>query len=53
MGQTSKAYRPPHTYRLSPLQQGMLFHSLADAESGAYVGHIACKLPQDPRRQPV
>jgi amino acid adenylation domain-containing protein len=29
-------------YELSPMQQGMLFHSLADPESGVYVELLSC-----------
>jgi surfactin family lipopeptide synthetase C len=32
------------TYPLSPMQQGMLFHSLADPESGVYVTQVTCTL---------
>src|SRR5436853_682127 len=31
-------------YALSPVQQGMLFHTLYDAGSGVYVGQLICSL---------
>ena len=31
-------------YPLSPMQQGMLFHSLLEPESGAYIIQFSCKL---------
>ena len=31
-------------YRLSGLQQGMLFHSLYDCEAGAYTEQLSCDL---------
>ena len=34
-------------YRLSPMQEGMLFHSLSDQESGQYVEQAACTLAGD------
>ncbi|HWN44928.1 MAG TPA: condensation domain-containing protein, partial [Thermoanaerobaculia bacterium] len=34
-------------YRLSPMQEGMLFHSLSDQESGQYVEQAACTVVGD------
>src|ERR1044071_5963302 len=34
-------------YGLSPLQQGILFHSLYDPESGVYVQQLSCTLSGD------
>src|SRR5215813_925480 len=34
-------------FRLLPLQQGMMFYSLAEAESGVYVGHAVCRLGRE------
>jgi len=34
-------------YPLSPTQQGMLFHTIADPESGVYVGQMSCRLGGD------
>ncbi len=34
-------------YRLSPMQEGMLFHSLSDQESGQYVEQAACTVEGD------
>ncbi|MEA2563974.1 MAG: hypothetical protein QOH06_5478 [Acidobacteriota bacterium] len=34
-------------YRLSPMQEGMLFHSLSDQESGQYVEQAACTVAGD------
>ena len=31
-------------YTLSPIQQGMLFHTLADTKAGVYVNQYTCKL---------
>ncbi|HEX5081472.1 MAG TPA: amino acid adenylation domain-containing protein, partial [Blastocatellia bacterium] len=31
-------------YGLSPMQQGMLFHSLSDPESGVYIQQLSCRL---------
>ena len=33
-------------YRLSPMQQGMLFHLVTEPESGAYFNHLACHLTE-------
>ncbi|MHA4812574.1 condensation domain-containing protein, partial [Flavitalea flava] len=33
-------------YRLSALQQGMLFHGLYDGQAGSYVEQISCSLPK-------
>ena len=34
-------------YRLTPMQEGMLFHSLSDQESGQYVEQAACTVVGD------
>lgn len=34
-------------YPLSPMQQGMLFHSILDPENDVYTGYITCKLYGD------
>src|SRR6185436_1301735 len=34
-------------YRLSPMQEGMLFHSLSDKDAGQYVEQSACTLLGD------
>ena len=34
-------------YPLSPMQQGLLFHSLFAPESGVYVEQISCTLDVD------
>ena len=34
-------------YRLSPMQEGMLFHSLSDPDSGQYVEQAACTVMGD------
>jgi len=33
-------------YRLHPMQQGMLFHSLFEGDGGVYVGQVLARLPQ-------
>ena len=35
------------TYPLSPMQEGMLFHSLVSPSSGVYVQQMECFLPED------
>ena len=35
------------SYRLAPMQQGMLFHSLSTADGDMYVAQVVCKLPPD------
>src|ERR1044072_2810134 len=35
------------SYRLAPMQHGMLFHSLSAPDEGTYVVQFACELPPD------
>ena len=38
---------PEDSYPLSPMQQGMLFHSLYAPQSGMYVQQLICGLQED------
>ncbi|HET7641596.1 MAG TPA: condensation domain-containing protein, partial [Ktedonobacteraceae bacterium] len=35
------------SYRLLPIQQGMLFHSLFEDDGGVYIGQVVGRLPKD------
>src|SRR5262245_53789023 len=37
---------PEATYPLSPMQQGMLFHSLSALPAGGYLQQLVCTLPE-------
>ncbi|GAB5525200.1 MAG: surfactin non-ribosomal peptide synthetase SrfAB [Roseivirga sp.] len=44
LGELQKKYDIADVYPLSPMQEGMLFHSLLDGETGSYLGQITCKV---------
>jgi amino acid adenylation domain-containing protein len=40
-------YEIEDIYPLSPMQEGMLYHAIADGESGSYLGQVTCTIRGD------